>query len=149
MVLLGLALTACGGDDEAPADEPTEASPTAVAKLSDIPGVVPVVKPTQKGAPETYRTAKVTQAEASAPDASNINVNYESGPDLCAEFTGYALQESESTVEVTVIIGEQEGCSGKPTLRTTVLTTDEPVGDREVVVSEYSQESLPIKNPSA
>lgn len=149
MLLVGLVLTACGGDDEGePADEPSETPPTAVAKLSDIPGVVPVVKPGSPQAPETYRTAEITQAEG-APDASAVNVNYESGPDLCAEFTGYAMQETESTIEVTVIVGEQDGCNGKPTLRTTVLNTDEPVGDREVVVSKYSRQSIPIKNPQA
>lgn len=148
VVLLGV-LSACGGGDEAPTDEPAEAPPTAVAKLSDIPNVQLLVEPEAPDAPKTYRTGEITAAEASAPDASTVNVNYESGPDVCAEFAGYAMQESDATIEVTVIVGEQAGCTGKSTLRTTVLNTDEPVGDRDVVVSEYSEQSIPVEDPTA
>lgn len=148
MVLAGLVLTACSGDDDEPSDEPTQAAPTEVAKLSDIPDALLVIKPGSKDAPQTYSTAEVTHVSGT-PDASSVNVDYQSGPDLCAIFTGYATHETDSTIEVTVIIGEQAGCTGKPTTRTTVLNTDEPVGDRKVVVSPYSQQALPIEDPTA
>ena len=144
---LAMAASACSGEDDRADDEPTESGPSSVDRLSDIPDAVLVIKPKSQGAPKTYRTAKIVSANPSESGES-IDVNFEAGPDLCSMFTGYATQESDSTIEVTVIIGEQADCTGDPTERTTVLNVDEPVGDRDVVVSQYSQESIPIKNPA-
>ncbi|UYM04988.1 hypothetical protein [Solicola gregarius] len=147
-IAIALAASACSGDDDEGDDEPTEAAPTAVDRLSDIPDAILVIKPGSQGAPKTYRTAKVDSANPSASGKA-VDVNFEGGPDLCSIFTGYATHETDSTIEVTVIIGEQAGCTGDPTRRTTVLNVDEPVGDRDIVISKYSQDSLPIENPSA
>lgn len=144
-VLVGMTLTACSGEDEDP-EESTDDGPTAIAALSDIPEAVLVIKPDAPDAPKTYRTAEVTEASPS-PDGGAVNVNFKAGPDVCSVFTGYATEESESRINVTVIVGEKDGCSGKSTVRTTVLTVDDPVGERDVDVSEYSKESLPIEDP--
>lgn len=145
--LVGAGLSACGGDDESSGDGGESDTPTSVAKLSDIPDAVLVIKPDSKIAPESYRTAKITSAAASA-NGESVDVNFEAGPDLCSLFTGYATHETEDEVEVTVIVGEQKNCKGDSTVRTTVLNVDDEVGDRDVVVSPYSQDSIPIKKPS-
>ena len=151
MTCAGLAvvgLGACSGDDEASGgDNKTSEAPTSIAKLSDIPDAVLVIKPDSKIAPASYRTAKITSAAASA-NGKSVDVNFEAGPDVCSLFTGYATHETDDEVEVTVIVGEQKKCEGDPTVRTTVLNVDQQVGDREVVVSPYSQDSIPIENPS-
>lgn len=151
MMCAGLAvagLSACSGDDEpSGGDSDTSEAPTSVAKLSDIPDAVLVIKPDSKIAPASYRTAKVTSAAASA-NGQSVDVNFEAGPDVCSLFTGYATHETEDEVEVTVIVGEQKKCEGEPTVRTTVLNVDKGVGDREVVISPYSQDSIPIEHPS-
>lgn len=148
VVLVALSLTACSGDDDEPSDSPSEAAPTEVAKLSDIPDAVLVIKPGSPDAPQAYRTAEITHV-GGEPGARSVSVDYQSGPDLCSMFTGYATQESDSAIDVTVIVGEQPGCTGDPTTRTTVLNLDAPVGDRKLEVSRYSQQSLPIDNPKA
>ena len=146
-----IGLSACSGDDdeETPGgDEGTSEAPSSVAKLSDIPDAVLVIKPDSADAPKTYRTAKITSANASA-NGEAIDVNFEAGPDMCSVFTGYATNESDAEIKVTVIVGEDGECEGESTVRTTVLNVDEPVDDRDVVVSPYSEESVPIEKPAA
>ena len=142
-------LSACSDDDEQASGGDTEKSevPSEVGKLSDIPEAVLVIKPDSEGSPAKYRTAKITSADASS-NGEAIDVNFEAGPDMCSIFTGYATNESPDEIEVTVIVGDQKDCEGKSTVRTTVLNVDKPVGDREVVISPYSEESIPIKRPS-
>lgn len=141
-------LAACSGDEEQTGDEtPPSETPASVAELSDIPDAVLVIKPDSADAPATYRTAKITSASPSA-NGQAVDVNFEAGPDLCSIFTGYATHETDDEVEVTVIVGEQKSCEGESTVRTTVLNVDEPVGDREVVISPYSEQSIPIEHPA-
>ena len=151
MMCAGLAvvgLSACSGEDEPSGDDTeTSAAPSSISQLSDIPDAVLVIKPDSQIAPESYRTAMITSAAASA-NGESVDVNFEAGPDVCSIFTGYATHETDSEVEVTVIVGEQKNCEGDPTVRTTVLNVDDKIGERDVVVSPYSQESIPIKNPS-
>lgn len=142
------ALSACSGDDEKTGNgTKTDEAPDSVAKLSDIPDAVLVIKPDSEDAPATYRTAKVTSAEASASGEA-IDVNFEAGPDVCSIFTGYATHETGDEIEVTVIVGEQKDCDGTSTVRTTVLNVDDPIDDRGVVVSPYSEDSIPIDRPA-
>lgn len=142
-----LVVSACNGDGDT-SDEPAESAPTSIAKLSDIPGAVLLTKPDEPDAPATYRTAEITSVSGD-PDARTVNVNFESGPDLCSVVSGYAVDESDTTISVTVIIGEQKNCTGEPTTRTTVLNVKGAVGDRDVVASTFSETSLPIEDPSA
>lgn len=136
------ALTSCSGSDanNAGATAKPSAAPT-LESVQDIPDIVMI--DTDDPWPQ-YVTAQVNTVQAGVGGTS-INVNYQSGPDLCSGFAGYAVQRIGPDAAVTVVVGRKPSCTGDGTTRSTVLPLAEPLGTAKPTVSRYSQRALPIK----
>lgn len=133
-----LAVTACSADE--PADPgPEEPSEPTLSSLGELSGLTMI-----DTSWESFRTAKVT-AVTGRPDSRAVDVTYEASDATCERFAGFAEDRTDDELQVTIVIGRDDGCEpGAPVPSTTAIPLKEPLGPVTPVASPYSKESIEI-----
>lgn len=137
VVLLAVSACSGGGDEPAPAAE-TSAPPT-LSSLGALDGLTMI-----DTSWESFRTAKVLTVTG-RPDTRAVDVTYEASDATCEKFAGFAEDRTDDELQVTIVIGRDDGCEpGAPVAATTSLPLTEPLGTVKPVASPYSEEPLEI-----
>ncbi len=126
--VVAAALTACG-DSSSPGSAPSNGSHSDAI-------VVPGLK-VLDGSWDVWHTTKI---EEILPEGSDtIRIKYQGGTTPCDGLVGYAVEESESALLVTVVVGQPSDryCIGTGPVRLVTVPLRSPIDDRQLVQSNY------------